>query len=435
VGRSATDRRRLCHAPFPGTPEGTNMSQTTEETKAPEPGTGHHGQTFLVGEHVYLRTIVEDDAKLGMSWMNTIFPRSTSRVEKFITEEMKEERDTGHLVVVRKSDDRIIGSITFERWNHAVWVNLFVDPLFGEQGQRWLGEAIALFLPWYVDEQHRVVAYINNIPDDQTVLRDAIVQAGARPAYTFREFFKRGTGFIDAHNYEYLNRQWVETLGDPINDELPRSGTGEPRPVIAPVEVPPGESLPLNAMRVGPRVYLRPLQKEDAKVVAEWQRKETEGFWSGGRYMSTTTALQKWFEGLQEDEPQEWVRFAVCLRETDEMIGAVGIDGIDYQNRRAESESEFHRPDYRGGGYGTEAKHLMFDYAFNTLGLHSLQSWVMFSNTRSAAALRKQGYAEVGREHWLTRASGRFENFHTYELLASTWRAMPRTGSAYPEDS
>ena len=71
---------------------GNTMSQTVETPQAAEPGTGHLGQTFLVGENVYLRTIVEDDAKLGMSWMGTILPRSTSRVEKYITEEMKEER-------------------------------------------------------------------------------------------------------------------------------------------------------------------------------------------------------------------------------------------------------------------------------------------------------------------------------------------------------
>jgi RimJ/RimL family protein N-acetyltransferase len=409
------------------------MSTATEETKTPAPGTGHEGQTFLVGEHVYLRTIEEDDAKFGMSWMNTHLPKSVSRVEKYITEEMKEERDTGHLLILRKSDDRPVGSITMERWAHNVWVKPFVDPLFGEQGDRWLGEALQLFLPWYIDEHHRVIAHIDQIPDDRPILRQMLVEAGARPSGTFRQFYKRGARFIDAHCYEYINRQWIATLGDPADDDLPRTGTGQPRPVIAPVPV--EGPLPLNAMRVGPRVYLRPLQKEDAKVISDWQRKETEGFWSGGRYLSSHTSLETWFKSLQENEPQEWVRFAVCLRETDEMIGIVGIDGIDYQHRHAESESEFHRPDYRGGGYGTEAKHLMFDYAFNTLGLHSLQSWVMFGNTRSAAALRKQGYTEVGREHWLTRKSGKFENFVTFELLADDWRAMPRTGSAYPEDS
>ena len=158
------------------------MSQTVETPQAAEPGTGHLGQTFLVGENVYLRTIVEDDAKLGMSWMGTILPRSTSRVEKYITEEMKEERDTIHLMVVRKYDDRVVGSITMERWAHTVWVRPFADPLYGERGERWLGEAINLVLPWYVDEQHRVIAQIDVIPYDKSVLRQMILDSGARPS-------------------------------------------------------------------------------------------------------------------------------------------------------------------------------------------------------------------------------------------------------------
>jgi RimJ/RimL family protein N-acetyltransferase len=216
----------------------------------------------------------------------------------------------------------------------------------------------------------------------------------------------------------------METLGDPAEIELERTGTGEPRPVSPLVTI--EGTLPRNAMRIGERIYLRPLQKSDAKVLVEWARRETEPFWSNGRSMPSVTSVQSWFKGLQKEEPQDWVRFAVCLRENDEIIGAVGVDGIDYQNRCAESESEIFRPDYRGGGYGSEAKHLLFDYAFNTLGLHSLQSWVFFPNTRSAAALRKQGYKDAGREHWLLMVDGGFQNFGTYDLLADDWRAMPR---------
>jgi RimJ/RimL family protein N-acetyltransferase len=150
--------------------------------------------------------------------------------------------------------------------------------------------------------------------------------------------------------------------------------------------------------------------------------------------VATRSNVEKWFESLQKDTPQNWVRFAVCLRENDEFIGAVGIDGIDYQNRYAESESEIIRPEYRGSGYGSEAKHLLFDYAFNTLGLHSLQSFVFFPNTRSAAALRKQGYREAGRENWLMAAEGGYQNFVTFDLLAEEWRAMPRAESASNKD-
>ena len=65
--------------------------ETEEKKDTPVPGTGHIGQTFLVGETVYLRAIEEDDAQYGMSWFNSIFPKSISRIEKWITEDMKED--------------------------------------------------------------------------------------------------------------------------------------------------------------------------------------------------------------------------------------------------------------------------------------------------------------------------------------------------------
>ena len=43
-----------------------------------------------------------------------------------------------------------------------------------------------------------------------------------------------------------------------------------------------------------------------------------------------------------------------------------------------------------------------------------------------AAALRKQGYREAGRDHWIAFRDGRFVSFVAFDLLASEWRAMPR---------
>ena len=411
------------------------MSSTTAQDAAttPAPGTGHEGQTFLVGEHVYLRSVEPEDAQYGMSWKNTVFPSSTHRIEAWIKDDMKKERRTATYIILRKADDRPVGSIRTERWNHAVWVTSYSSPIAGEQGQRAEAEALTLVLPWLVEEQHRVIAYVPNVPADRTIVREALTALGARETIRHREKIRRGSAFIDAYGYELPNPQWVKTLGDPNGIELPRSGTGEPRPVPAPVTV--EGTPPANAMKVGARVYLRPLQKADADVVSLWSRRETEPFWDNGRSLYTPSSLVKWFDDLQKNTPQSWVRFAVCLRENDEIIGAVGIDGIDYQHRSAESESEIFRPEYRGGGYGSEAKHLLFDYAFNTLGLHSLQSYVFFPNTRSAAALRKQGYTDAGRESWLLAAEGTYQNFATFDLLAAEWRAMPRAEWASTKDA
>ncbi len=120
------------------------------------------------------------------------------------------------------------------------------------------------------------------------------------------------------------------------------------------------------------------------------------------------------------------VWFAVCLRETDEFLGVVGLLDIDYQHRFAETGSFFHRPEFRGGGYGSEAKHLLLEWSFEILGLHMVQSWVSFPNTRSAAALRKQGYSEAGRMVWAYSHNGTLDSFVLFDLLATEWRAMPR---------
>jgi RimJ/RimL family protein N-acetyltransferase len=86
-------------------------------------------------------------------------------------------------------------------------------------------------------------------------------------------------------------------------------------------------------------------------------------------------------------------------------------------------------PKYRGGGYGSEAKHLLLEYAFERLGLHMVRSFVTFRNTRSAAALRKQGYKEAGRLHWTFNLHGTYGNAVVFDLLAEEWRAMPRASS------
>jgi RimJ/RimL family protein N-acetyltransferase len=118
--------------------------------------------------------------------------------------------------------------------------------------------------------------------------------------------------------------------------------------------------------------------------------------------------------------------FAVCLRENDEYIGQVGLIGIDLINRFAGTGSVIVTPAYRGGGYGSEAKQLLLEYCFDRLGLHMVRASVMFQNTRSAAALRKQGYAEAGRVHWLRPLGGGFSSSVVFDLLAREWRAMPR---------
>lgn len=400
-----------------------NGAATAAATETVTPG--HEGQTFLVGEEIYIRPFLKADAVNGMSWRETIFPQSTGLIETWIEEELPKAREnrTAHYAIARKADDVVVGTAKIIHDEVSFPLELHVDPLYGERGARWKAEALTLIVRWTVDENHRPGMQVP-LAATETIVIAAAEAIGMRACARFREMLLLDGRRVDRVWYEYLNAGWVKTLGDPRDVALPRTGSGRPRPV--PPKVVLAGDAPKNAIVVGERVYLRPEEKADAKEIAAWSRRETETFFDIGRHMASSVLQEHWLDQHQEKDPPEWIWFSVCLRENDEHIGSVGLIDVDYVNLFAETGSFFHRPDYRGNGYGSEAKQLLLEYAFDVLGLHMVQSWVYFPNTRSAAALRKQGYREAGRMHWLYTHNGGYDNFVVFDLLADEWRAMPR---------
>jgi RimJ/RimL family protein N-acetyltransferase len=376
---------------------------------------------------VYLRIVEPSDAKHGQSWaMQPLLPRASTWYENWIKEKYPEERRMGMYIILRKDNDVPVGSLRTYRWDPTTWIVAHVDPMYGERAALWKAEALAIAFPWLgIEHQRPRLSIWLGAHEDRAI--EAIIGIGAREIVRFREQIRTSGGRGDTVGLEFLNPTSLDRLGDPATIELPRSGTGEPRPVPGPVSL-DGDP-PANAVKVGERVYLRPRQKSDAPIVAALSRQEPDVQWDAGRSLRSGPGYTSWVEGDEKEDVPSSVRFAVCLRETDELIGQVGISDIDRIHGYAESESEIFRDEYRGGGFGSEAKHLLFDYAFNTLGLHSLQSFVIFPNTRSAAALRKQGYHDAGRMHWVFPSFGKFENIACFDLLASDWRAMPRSNA------
>ena len=398
---------------------------TTERPPALRPGTGFQEQTFLIGENVYLRPVEDMDAAATVAWRQTIFPISVLRTKEWVKETLAKQNPFREitLVIVRKTDDVVVGSISASYANVCSEVNAHVDPLLGERAHRWKAEAILLVMQWTVDERGCASGLVE-LPANEEIVINALEAGGMRQTARFREWYLWKGGRVDKVALEYSNRRWMSMLGDPNGVDIPRSGTGEARPV--PGKVALDGDPPRNAVLIGKRVYLRPTIRKDEEEVALHARRETETFFDIGRYLPDIEGLATWNDANQKEKFPTWIRFAVCLRENDELIGWVGMVGVDYVNRVAETASFFHRPEYRGDGYGSEAKQLLLEYAFEKLNLHVVQSWVYFPNTRSAAALRKQGYHEAGRINWVYPFEGTFGNFVAFDLLAEEWRAMPR---------
>lgn len=177
---------------------------------------------------------------------------------------------------------------------------------------------------------------------------------------------------------------------------------------------------------VGQRVYLRPLEVSDADTLARFDAEETDTFMYRGRQPQSPLLYTSWIAETYKARPPSAVEFGVALHEDDRLIGNVGVGDLDWVNRVGETGSFLGHP-FRNSGLGTEAKHLLLEYAFDRLNLHAIMSTVFEANTRSAAALFKQGYREAGRMRWFDVKGGIFRDMLVFDLFRDEWHAARDT--------
>jgi RimJ/RimL family protein N-acetyltransferase len=285
-------------------------------------------------------------------------------------------------------------------------------------------ELLGLVIPYLVMERDLITVWLET-ESGEPAIDAAAAEIGMRRAFRLREALLVNGERRDQICYEAIHPVWAARLGVP-----PEGVEGpEKREVRAPAPrtfpVVAGDP-PRGAVMIGERVYLRAVEEEDAEEFAYRSRLEPETFFDNGRPVRSPISIANFHKKLAKEDPPDWIRFAICRRETDEVIGANGIDGVDLVHGTAETETEIVRPEYRGSGYGTEAKHLLLAYAFERLGLHMVRSYVWQPNTRSAAALRKQGYRDAGTVAWSGQKNGELIGDNVFDLLASEWQAARR---------
>lgn len=177
-----------------------------------------------------------------------------------------------------------------------------------------------------------------------------------------------------------------------------------------------------NPIMVGERVYPRPFDAANAEVFAVEITHDPETFYRRGRFSANPIAIEHTIEEAQKPEYPSEASFVVCLRSTDQAIGTVNVEHLDLVNRTGETGS-YRFAAFRNQGYGPEAKHLPLEYCFDRLHLHAVRSHVWEPNTRSAAALAKQGYRFAGRWRWDDYKDGVYRDTLVFDLLRAAWRA------------
>ena len=387
------------------------------------------GQAFFVGPTVFLRPVELDDAASAPIWHPDPWPKPVEVIKEQLQEQLGDdpdaEADRQRMLICRRADDRPLGSVFFD-YEHDRECTLW----FTHDPNRSLDERAAIeaevmtfTLPFLLEKRNLMMVYTDHLGNHPLVAVTA-ARLGMRQNYRLREaYLFRGERY-DRVGYELLDPRWIATLGMPRGMQEGPVERDVRSP--APVQWHPSTDLPANIIIAGERLSLRPFDPADGTLASRWLMQDTEDVFPNGPDVVNPWVYGQRFVALAKETPPTWLRFAIVRNEDGLLIGANGIENLDLLHRTAETESTIFHPDFRGQGYGTEAKHLLLDYAFDRLGLHMIYSWVSEFNTRSAAALRKQGYREAGYFAWAHPYQGNFTGGWYFDYLADEWRAARR---------
>ncbi len=169
----------------------------------------------------------------------------------------------------------------------------------------------------------------------------------------------------------------------------------------------------------GERVYLRPLERNDAELIVVWLRNR-ELTWSLGDFFPAVdaSAVADGIERLYRSGHD--LLLGVVLRDTDTLIGITELHHLDLDNRQASFGLLIGQT---GQGYGPEVAGLVLDYAFGPLALNRVWVQVDERNTRGIRAYQKAGFRREGLLRESRYVDGRYHNTLLLAVLRGEWRA------------
>ena len=177
-----------------------------------------------------------------------------------------------------------------------------------------------------------------------------------------------------------------------------------------------------NPFLIGPTVYLRPLEREDAPTLVTWMNDPEVTRFLRRRGPINRIAEEAFLRRLSESTTD--VVLGIVVREADRFIGVTGLHQFETRHRHAMFGITLGDKTAWGKGYGTEATRLMVRHAFETLNLNRVWLQVYEYNPRGVHVYEKVGFKHEGRLRQDTFRDGRYWDTVVMGVLREEWEAV-----------
>lgn len=170
----------------------------------------------------------------------------------------------------------------------------------------------------------------------------------------------------------------------------------------------------------GDRIYLSPMDPNDAEICAKWMNDLEVSRWLGAaRHTYSLLAEREWMES--NAKKTDSYQFAIILREGNRLLGNIGLQDVNLIYRIATLGIFIGEEEDRSQGYGAEAIRLLVNYGFRWLGLNNINLYVNGNNARAIRCYENVGFRAYGRRRNAIFADGAWCDNVTMEVLAQDW--------------
>ncbi|MEK7647005.1 MAG: GNAT family protein [Patescibacteria group bacterium] len=179
----------------------------------------------------------------------------------------------------------------------------------------------------------------------------------------------------------------------------------------------------------GRKVNLRPFGRADIPTLTRWVNDPEIREFITSFMPFTEKQEEEWLNRLEMND--EDIILGVETKDGI-LIGSMGIHRINWRDRVAFTGAIIGEKEYWGKGYGTDAKMLLLDYAFNTLNLYKICSSAIAYNKRSLQYSSHCGYKIEGIRERQDFRKGRYWDVIELGLFKKEWlpiwRKYKKTG-------
>jgi RimJ/RimL family protein N-acetyltransferase len=172
------------------------------------------------------------------------------------------------------------------------------------------------------------------------------------------------------------------------------------------------------------RLIIRPIELDDKSEIFEYRSdKETNKY--QGWIPKTIDDVETFWGGIskQIDEPETWFQFVLIEKESQKVIGDLGIHFWGKENKQAEIGCTLNKV-FQNKGYATESVKKVIDYLFHELNKHRIITSIDPHNEKSIRLVERIGFRKEAHFTESLFINEKWVDDLIYALIEKDWEKL-----------